>query len=186
MQALTEQRSTVSQAAKQDTLQRRCSALQELYTPPIYAKNTHVHLITATGELMSSWAVQIWCSSAPYLDSKDHEQCLFPAVLRGLLHSPHYSRQVVQLADGGTIALDWYESSDSCQNAGHQPTTPIVLVLHPLTGMSPVIVTQARVAAGALPAHTWAFTLQWAEHATMREPLVPAPVSRQAAHLLTS
>lgn len=67
-----------------------------------------------------------------YLDADPSAGC--HAVLRGVLHSPHYSRQVVQCEDGGTIALDWYEGSDTCQDADHGPSNPIVLVLHPLTG----------------------------------------------------
>ena len=34
-----------------DRLQLQCTALQEMYTPPIWARNNHVHLISATGEL---------------------------------------------------------------------------------------------------------------------------------------
>ena len=51
------------------------------------------------------------------------------------MHSPHYSRQVVKCPDGGTIALDWYEHSDEMQGEEYCAQTPVVLVLHPLTGV---------------------------------------------------
>ena len=50
------------------------------------------------------------------------------------MHSPHYKRQVVSCKDGGTVALDWYEHSDEMHGEGYDAATPIVLVLHPLTG----------------------------------------------------
>ena len=115
-----------------DRLQQLCPALQELYTPPLWARNNHVHLISATGWFHGLPAVLNSLGPTHELGLKGFLHC---AVLRGLLHSPNYKRQIVHCEDGGTIALDWYDASDTCQDAQRSPTTPVVLVLHPLTGM---------------------------------------------------
>lgn len=43
-----------------------------------------------------------------------------------------YERELVTMNDGGTISLDWFADSNDFDT--FQPTTPIVLVMHGLTG----------------------------------------------------
>lgn len=55
------------------------------------------------------------------------------AVLRQATLVGAYNRQVVGLQDGGCVALDWWKGA--CSRLQHGSTeTPIVLILHGLTG----------------------------------------------------
>ncbi|KAJ1968770.1 hypothetical protein IWQ62_001040 [Dispira parvispora] len=46
-----------------------------------------------------------------------------------------YHRELVPLPDGGSVALDWYPSTDDVPN-GQESRQPIVLIMHGLTGGS--------------------------------------------------
>ena len=45
-----------------------------------------------------------------------------------------YERQLVTMSDGGTVGLDWF--ADSNEEDRWSPSTPIVLVMHGLTGLT--------------------------------------------------
>lgn len=53
------------------------------------------------------------------------------AVIRALTCQADYTRQKLDTADGGTVALDWFAASKAAQLS---PNAPVVLVLHGLTG----------------------------------------------------
>lgn len=59
-----------------------------------------------------------------------HAQTIATSVIRKTLDPP-YRRELYQLEDGGQVALDWLTTSDSLG-----PSTPILLLLHGLTGGS--------------------------------------------------
>lgn len=57
--------------------------------------------------------------------------CLCHAVLRGAAINAGWVRQLVATPDGGQFALDWWQGEVS---TNVPPETPIVLVLHGVTG----------------------------------------------------
>lgn len=43
-----------------------------------------------------------------------------------------YTRELITNEDGGTVGLDWFKESN--EQKGWKPATPIVLVMHGITG----------------------------------------------------
>jgi hypothetical protein len=56
------------------------------------------------------------------------------AVLRQATLFGSYNREIVGLQDGGCVALDWWKGSQQLRLQHTASSTPIVLILHGLTG----------------------------------------------------
>ena len=63
--------------------------------------------------------------------AESHVPCC-AAAMRGLTCWPRYHRELLACPDGGTVALDWWQSTSS--DPALSLSSPILLVLHGLTG----------------------------------------------------
>ncbi|KAK9813687.1 hypothetical protein WJX73_003815 [Symbiochloris irregularis] len=88
-----------------DSLKKDCPALHLTYSPPIWARNRHVHLISSV-------------------------------LLRKPFISPKYKRELLKLKDGGTVGLDWFYGCNESGADRFKDNSPVVLVVHALTGDS--------------------------------------------------
>lgn len=147
---------------------QQCPAMHQ-FCPPKYLSNSHLQTIVASLYRLSpsneTAPFNLLQSLTSYLPLVSHIQSYIDGSKQNAVqqlpndpnvtneshtvntHKINYTRQLVTLADGGTVSLDWHTRTDTPLK---QRKTPVLLALHGLTG-------------GSLEAY-----MQWLVHAVSR------------------